>query len=97
MRFLSTLFWALVAAVAALFSWVNWNPVTLNLWSDLQADIKLPVLLLIVFLIGFLPPWLMMRARIWSHRRRIEALERQYAAAAVPERAPVEAEEGPVI
>ena len=33
----------------------------------------------IVFLIGFLPTWLMMRARTWSHRRRVEALERQRA------------------
>ena len=95
MRFLSTVFWALVAAVAALFSWVNWNPVTLNLWGSLQADIKLPLLLLIVFLIGFLPTWLIMRARIWSHRRRLEALERnQPALVAEPVR--VE-EDGPII
>jgi lipopolysaccharide assembly protein A len=32
--------------------------------------------LLIAFLLGFLPTWLIMRARIWSHRRRIEAMER---------------------
>lgn len=77
MRFLSTVFWALIAAVAALFSWVNWNPVSLRLWGDLEVDIKLPLLLLIVFLIGFLPTWLIMRARIWQFTRRIEAVERQ--------------------
>jgi lipopolysaccharide assembly protein A len=95
MRFLSTVFWALLAAVAALFSWVNWNPVTLNLWGSLQADIKLPLLLLVVFLIGFLPTWLIMRARIWSIRRRMETFERNQAAALAE---PVRAEEqGPVI
>lgn len=77
MRFLSTVFWALVAAIAALFSWVNWNPVSLHLWDDLQADVKLPLLLLVVFLLGFLPTWLMMRARIWQFRRRMESIERQ--------------------
>lgn len=77
MRFLSTVFWALIAAVAALFSWVNWIPVSLRLWGDLEADIKLPLLLLIVFLIGFLPTWLIMRAKIWQLRRRIEVVERQ--------------------
>jgi len=77
MRFLSTVFWALVAAIAALFSWVNWNSVSLHLWDDLQADVKLPLLLLIVFLIGFLPTWLIMRARIWQFRRRMESIERQ--------------------
>jgi len=79
MQFLKTVFWALVAAVAALFAWVNWNPVTVNLWANLQADIKLPVLLLIAFLLGWLPTWLIMRARIWTYRRRFEALERQHA------------------
>jgi lipopolysaccharide assembly protein A len=77
MRFLSTLFWALVAAIAALFSWVNWNPVGLRLWDTLELDIQLPLLLLIVFLLGFLPTWLVMRARVWSYRRRLEALDRQ--------------------
>jgi putative membrane protein len=77
MRFLSTVFWALVAAIAALFSWVNWSPVSLHLWNDLQADIKLPLLLIIVFLLGFLPTWLIMRARIWQLRRRMDSIERQ--------------------
>jgi lipopolysaccharide assembly protein A len=77
MRFLSTLFWALVAAIVALFSWVNWNPVGLRLWDTLELDIQLPLLLLIVFLLGFLPTWLVMRARLWSYRRRLEALDRQ--------------------
>jgi putative membrane protein len=76
MQFLKTVFWAIVAAVAALFCWVNWTPVTVNLWNGIQADIKLPILLLAAFLLGFLPTWLMMRARIWSHRRRIDAMER---------------------
>jgi uncharacterized integral membrane protein len=76
MQFLKTVFWAIVAAVVALFCWVNWNSVTVNLWNQIQADIKLPILLLIAFLLGFLPTWLTMRARSWSHRRRIEAMER---------------------
>jgi uncharacterized integral membrane protein len=84
MRFLSTLFWVLLAMLVALFARDNWTDVTLNLWSDIQADIKVPVLMLIVFLVGFLPTWLVMRARIWSLRRRIEGLERQRVAVAEP-------------
>ena len=84
MRFLSTLFWVLLAVVVVLFASRNWNDVTLNLWGDIEADIKIPILVLIVFFLGFLPPWIMMRARLWSHRRRIEMLERQHAAAVAP-------------
>jgi lipopolysaccharide assembly protein A len=94
MRFLSTLFWVLLAVIVALFASRNWTDVTLNLWGDIQADIKIPILLLIVFLIGFLPTWLIMRARTWSHRRRVEALERQRVSTP-PE--PVSADEAPVI
>jgi hypothetical protein len=65
--------------------------VTLNLWGDIQADIKIPLLLLVVFLLGFLPTWLVMRARVWSLNRRIEALDRQRATAVEPAPAPEEA------
>jgi uncharacterized integral membrane protein len=76
MQFLKTLFWVLIAVLVALFSTRNWFDVTVNLWGDIQADIKLPILLLIAFLIGFAPTWSLMRTRIWSFRRRIEAMER---------------------
>jgi lipopolysaccharide assembly protein A len=96
MRFLSTLFWVLLAVLVVLFASRNWNDVTLNLWGDIQADVKIPVLVVIVFLIGFLPPWIIMRARVWTHRRRMEALERQHAAV-TPEHARVEEDGEPVI
>jgi uncharacterized integral membrane protein len=76
MQFLKTLFWVLIAVLVVLFSTKNWFDVTVNLWGDIQADIKLPILLLIAFLIGFAPTWSLMRTRIWSHRRRIDAMER---------------------
>jgi uncharacterized integral membrane protein len=81
MQFLKTLFWVLLAVVVALFASRNWSNATLNLWGDIQADIKTPILLLIVFLLGFLPTWLIMRTKIWGLDRRIEALDRNRAAA----------------
>lgn len=93
MQFLKTLFWVLIAVVAVLFSSWNWHPVTVNLWANLQADIKLPVLLVIAFLLGWLPTWLILRAKRWALQRRLEALERQHAptvaATAADEREPV--------
>ena len=93
MQFLKTLFWVLVAVVVVLFASRNWTPVTLNLWDDIQADIKIPVLLLIFFLIGFLPTWLWMRTRLWTCRRRVDALERSRVAAAAPVAEPEEVTE----
>jgi uncharacterized integral membrane protein len=93
MQFLKTLFWVLIAVLVALFATRNWSDVTLNLWDDIQADIKLPVMLLVAFLLGWLPTWLWMRTRIWGQRRRIDALERNLA----PPVAAAEADREPVI
>ena len=75
MQFLKTLFWVLLAVFIALFASRNWFDVTLNLWGDLQADSKVPVLLGLVFQLGWLATLLIYRARTWAMRRRIEALE----------------------
>ena len=82
MQFLKTLFWVALAVILVLFATVNWQPVTMNLWGGLQADVKLPVLILVSFLLGFLPMLAVHRARLWTMRRRLEALERQAAAIA---------------
>lgn len=81
MQFLKTLFWVAVTVVLVLFARANWQLVTLELWGGLEADIKLPVLVFGAFLVGFLPTFLFYRARLWSLRRRIEAQERNAAAA----------------
>jgi uncharacterized integral membrane protein len=76
MNFLRTLFWVVVAVSLAIFANRNWNDATLNLWGDIQADVKLPFLLLIMFVLGFLPPYFLMRSRLWSLRRKLALAER---------------------
>lgn len=71
MRFLKTLFWIVLAVTVTLFAANNWRDVTMDLWGDLQADVKLPVLLLVVFLAGAVPTWLVYRARLWRIENRI--------------------------
>ncbi|HWH18802.1 MAG TPA: lipopolysaccharide assembly protein LapA domain-containing protein [Allosphingosinicella sp.] len=77
MQFLKTLFWVALAVALVVFAIFNWTPVTLTLWGGLEADVKLPALILGAFLLGFLPMLILHRARVWTMRRRIEALERQ--------------------
>ena len=76
MNFLRTLFWVVVAVSLAIFANRNWNYVTISLWGDIQADVKLPFLLLITFLAGFLPPYFMMRSRVWNLKRKLALAER---------------------
>ncbi len=76
MNFLRTLFWVVVAVSLAIFANRNWADVTINLWGNIQADVKLPVLILLVFLIGFLPPFIILRGRIWALKRKLLLAER---------------------
>lgn len=69
MQFLRLLLWLFLILLAVLFLGRNWSDVTVDLWGDLQADIKLPLLLLLVFLIGWLPTSLLWRARMWRMTR----------------------------
>ena len=81
MQFLKTLFWVVIAVFLAILASRNWHDVTLNLWGDIQVDIKTPVLMGLLFLIGWLPTYLFFRARLWRVRNRLDSYERQQAAA----------------
>lgn len=94
MQFLKTLFWVLLAVIIVLFASRNWFDVEVKLWGDIVVDIRLPLLLLIALLAGFLPTFVVHRARLWAMRRRIEAQERQLQPT-VP--AAAETEDSPVI
>ena len=76
MQFLRTLFWTVLAVSIAIFATRNWHDVTVDLWGPLAADIKLPLLMGLMVLVGWLPTWLILRSRLWQVRRKLMLLER---------------------
>lgn len=76
MQFLRTVFWVVLAVVGVIFAMANWTPVTINLWSGLVVDTRLPILLLITFLLGLVPMLVLHRATRWSLRRRLDNANR---------------------
>lgn len=94
MQFLRTLFWVMIAAFVAIIASENWRDVTLDLWGNLQADIKLPVLLIFTFLLGFLPTWLIMRGKIWRLKRKLTQEDQVKPVPAAPAAALPPAEDG---
>lgn len=73
MGFLRTLFWMALTVVVVVFSLRNWTTVTLDLFGGLAADVKLPVLIVGAFLIGFVPLFLYHKVTRWQDRRRVAA------------------------
>jgi putative membrane protein len=84
MQFLKTLFWVVLTVILVLLARANWIAVSLKLWGGLEADVKLPVLILFAFLIGFLPTFILYRARLWSLRRRLDPAERVVTSVSAP-------------
>lgn len=85
MQFLKTLLLVVIAVVIAIFCVSNWSDVTINLWSGLRLDTKLPLLIVIAYLAGLLPAWMWHRATRWSLSRKVDSLERALSQAQTPQ------------
>ena len=75
MQIVRTIVWVVVLFALLAFSFFNWRPVDVIIWPGMVLDTKLPALVIISFLLGLLPMWLIHRGSKWSMRRRIAALE----------------------
>jgi len=83
MQIVRTVIWVLLLVALAIFSYANWLPVSVRIWDNLLVDTMLPAIVVVSFLIGFIPMWLYHRASKWQNMRRIAALESAARAAAV--------------
>ena len=75
MRIIRTGLWVVVLVALILFSMNNWTTVTVKIWEGLLWETKLPALVLLSFVAGWLPTWLVHLAGKWRLKRRISALE----------------------
>jgi len=75
MQIIRTIIWVLILVGVLLFSFFNWTDVEVTIWDNLVLETKVPALVIISFLLGFLPTWLYARGVIWSLNRKIRSLE----------------------
>jgi hypothetical protein len=76
MQIVRTIVWVLLLTALLVFSFANWDPtVTVKIWTNLVVETKIPAIVVISFLIGFVPMWLAYRATKWQLTRRIGTLE----------------------
>jgi len=81
MQIVRTGAWAVILVLLALFSIENWTDTTIKIWDGMVLDTKLPALVVLAFLAGLLPMWLMAKAGRWRLKRRIASLENAVRAA----------------
>jgi uncharacterized integral membrane protein len=76
--------WVILAMILVLFTYTNWTTVPINLWAGRVADVNLPLLVIVAFLAGSVPFWLLHRATRWSMNRKLVNAERALAATVPP-------------
>ncbi|MCK0128105.1 DUF1049 domain-containing protein [Erythrobacter sp. F6033] len=96
MQIVRTLIWVLILFAILAFSFFNWQPVEVTLWDNLVLETKVPALVIIAFLLGLLPMWLLHRSVTWSLNRRIRSLENSVKSSALARRHEPTADTTPV-
>lgn len=76
MQFLKGLIWILLVVLVVIFAAANWTSVPIKLWGGLVADVNLPFLMMVMFLIGLVPTLLYHHAVRWRLRGRLNNAER---------------------
>ena len=94
MQIVRTILWVLLFAGLMFFSFFNWKEVEVQIWTNLVLETKVPALVIVSFLLGMIPTWLLHRGTRWRLMRRIKTLE---TAARVPQVAPVAMDHGETV
>lgn len=77
MRFLKLLLLILLVLALAWFGAQNWVPVTVRLWAPYELVVRLPVLLALAVLLGWLPGAIAHSVSRWTLTRRLTRTERE--------------------
>ncbi len=83
MKIVRTIVWVLLLVALLIFSYNNWQTVDVKIWENLIVETKIPALVVVAFLIGLVPTWLVYRTSRWNYDRRIASLENSARSAAL--------------
>ena len=81
MQIIRTIVWVILLIALLLFSINNWQDVEVKIWEGLIFQTKLPALVVLSFLLGLVPMWLLHKGASWRWNRRIGTLENSVRAA----------------
>jgi lipopolysaccharide assembly protein A len=98
MQIVRTIVWVVLLVALTAFAAVNWDErATVKIWENLVVETNIPAIVVVSFLIGFVPMWLLHRATRWQLGRRIGTLESTARnAATIPLPASAASERDPV-
>ena len=84
MQLIRTVGWVVLLIALLLFSINNWTTVDVKIWEGLILETKLPALVVLAFLLGLVPMWLLSKAGRWRMKRQISTLQNAAQISAAP-------------
>lgn len=75
MQVFKTVIWVIVAVLLTIFALANYTPVEVQVWPGWAADTNLSFVILVSFLAGFVPPFLIAVGNRWRLSRRLKQQE----------------------
>ena len=86
MQIIRTIVWVAILVAILTFSRFNGETVEVNLCENRVLETKVPVLVIVAFILGLVPMWLYHRSVKWSLSRRIRSLEASIKSTALSQR-----------
>ena len=75
MQAVRTIIWIIIAVVLTVFAVANSQPVAVAVWPGYVAELPLSILIVLVFLLGFLPPFILNMGNRWRMNRKLAVQE----------------------
>ena len=88
MQAVRTIIWVLIAICLTVFAVANSQTTEVQVWPGTIAELPLSVLIVVVFLLGFLPPFLLGMGSRWRLNRQIRQHEHTIATLRTPASTP---------
>ena len=76
MQFLRTIFWVVLAVIVVLFCVQNSQTVQVFLWGGLYWNPPLWAVVIVAFMLGFVPALILHRTTRWTLNRKLDAANR---------------------
>ncbi len=84
MQIVRTIVWVALLVVFVAFTMLNWDKaLAVRIWPEMVWDTRLPAVVVVSFLLGLIPMWLIHRGSKWRLQRRISGLEAAARSAAL--------------
>ena len=76
MQIVRTLVWVFLLVALVAFSVANWGETSeVHIWENLIWQTRLPAVVIVSFLLGLVPTWLVYRTQAWRLERKIRSLQ----------------------